>query len=73
MSISFAAISNDLANVDANTKQIASQSQPELAELAYAVHMLTRCVEQLLGQLTTLKFEVASLRLANSESEPERG
>jgi hypothetical protein len=64
----FAAISRDLADVDADSQDLALHSSPEVAELAFAVHTLTRCVERLLGQVTTLKFEVESLRLVDSEA-----
>lgn len=67
MSTLFAAISKDLADVDADAQQMALGGHPEVCELAFAVHTLTRCVERLLGQVTTLKFEVESLRLVNSE------
>lgn len=72
MSSSFTAISKDLADVDTDAQQIALESQPDVSELAFAVHSLTRCVERLLGQVTTLKFEVASLRLVEHEQGLDR-
>lgn len=69
----FAAISKDLASVSADSQEVALRSNPDVSELAFAVHSLTRCVERLLGQVITLKFEVESLRLVESESAQVQG
>jgi len=50
-------IKTDLAEIDAHAEGVAMSSTPgsEVNELAYAVHNLVTCVEEIVAQLQGLK------------------